>query len=230
MEEINLKEMFSYFLSKIVIIIVATLVAIFCGCLYSLYIQKPMYNSSTTVVLARSNEETNNDNGITNNDITLNQKLVSTYREIIKSRRVLNQVIENLKLDTTFGELQSQINVSNEKDTEILRITVINRDANNAKIIADEIARVFGNEIVEIYSIKNVSIIDYAVVNKKPYNVNILKQIILAALIGGVLACIVVFMMFYFDTTVKTPEEVEQKLGLPVLGAVPNKPHKGGKK
>lgn len=229
MEEINLKDLFSYFWNKKILIIVVTVVAILGSCIYSLYLQTPMYKSSTTIVLTRTNDDTEN-SGITQNDILLNQKLVSTYREIIKSRRILNQVINNLDLDMDYTTLGSSITVTNEKDTELLRISVSDSDSKQAKTIANEIARVFNNEIVEIYSIKNISVIDYAEEAKNPYNVNIVKQTVLAGLCGAVLACGVVFMMFYFDTTIKNTEEVEDKLGLPLLGAVPMSGRKGGKK
>lgn len=229
MEEINLKDLFSYFWNKKILIIVVTVVAILGSCIYSLYLQTPMYKSSTTIVLTRTNDDTEN-SGITQNDILLNQKLVSTYREIIKSRRILNQVINNLNLDMDYTTLGSSITVTNEKDTELLRISVSDSDSKQAKTIANEIARVFNNEIVEIYSIKNISVIDYAEEAKNPYNVNIVKQTVLAGLCGAVLACVVVFMMFYFDTTIKNTEEVEDKLGLPLLGAVPMSGRKGGKK
>lgn len=230
MEEVNLKDLFSYFINKIGLIIITTLVVVLLGCLYALYIQKPMYQSSTTIVLVGDNENVTGNMGITSNDIALNQKLVATYREIMKSRLVLNQVINNLDLDSSYNELKNQISVTNEKDTELIRISVDNLDSRKAKEIANEIARVFSNEIVEIYSIKNVSVIDYAEEMEKPYNVNVLKQTVLSGLIGAILSCGIVFIMFYFDTTIKNTSEIEEKLGLPVLGTVPMNGRKGGKK
>ena len=77
--------------------------------------------------------------------------------------------------------------------------------------------------IVNIYSIKNVSIIDYAEVSANPYNISLLKQVVLMLLVGLVLSMAVVFVMFYFDTTIKSTEEIETKIGLPTLGVVPIK-------
>ncbi len=220
MEEINLKDLFSYFFSKIAIMIVVTLLVVFGSCIYALFFQKSLYSSYTTLVLTRASDGSN-DSSITQNDITLNQKLVSTYRVIIKSRRIINQVIDNLKLDYTVAELSSRINVTTESDTELIRISVTDEDPALARDIADEIASVFGKEIIEIYSIQNVSVIDYAEEAVNPYNVNIIKQTLIALAAGIVLSCGIIFAMFYFDTTIISTEEVEQKIGLPVLGAVP---------
>ena len=225
MEEINLKELFEYFVSKLPIIIIAALLTTLVGIAYGLWIQKPMYNSYTTIVLTRtdSTSGTTDSNGITQSDILLNQNLVSTYREIIKSKRILNQVINNLDLNISTEELEKNISVTSEKDTEVIKISVNSTNPTDAKDIANEIERVFSNEIVSIYNIKNITIIDYAEEDTTPYNINVPKQIILSFLIGFILACAVIFVTFYFDTTIKSAEEVENKLGLPVLGVVPLK-------
>ena len=223
MEEINLKDLFSYFFSKIFIVIITFVLAISTSLVYSNFIKEPKYNSYTTIVLTRSSSDTDKDsNGtITQNDITLNQKLVATYREIIKSRRVLGQVIENLELDISVGELSRNISVTNPDGTELIKITVSSKSKSDAKDITNEIAKVFSKEIEDIYDIKNVSIIDEAVEANKPYNMNLTKDTIIASLIGLVLGFGIVFVMFYFDTTIKNPEEIQTKIGLPLLGIVP---------
>lgn len=222
MEEINLKDLFSYFLSKSFILITTLAVAILISAIYGECIKVPMYRSYTTIVLTRTSDTDNKDNGsITQSDILLNQKLVATYREIIKSRRVLGQVIENLHLDMEVGELSQNISVTNEEDTELIKISVSNVKKEDAKNIANEIAKVFSNEIVDIYNIKNVSIIDTAIEANAPYNINFVKETVVAALIGVVLGVAIIFVMFYFDTTIKNPEEIQTKIGLPLLGVVP---------
>ena len=225
MEEINLKELFEYFVSKLPIIVIAALLTTLVGIAYGLWIQKPMYNSYTTIVLTRTDNgsTTTDGTGITQSDILLNQNLVSTYREIIKSKRILNQVINNLDLNISTDELEKNISVTSEKDTEVIKISVNSSNPTDAKDIANEIERVFSNEIISIYNIKNITIIDYAEEDTTPYNINVPKQIILAFLIGFILACAVIFVTFYFDTTIKSSEEIENKLGLPVLGVVPLK-------
>lgn len=221
MEEIDLKELWNYFISKIGIFIAFVAVAILISNIYLLWIQKPLYKSEATLVLTRSNSETGEQAGITTNDININQKLVSTYGEIIKSKRVLSKVINNLELQTNSDKLSKKVSVSNKADTEILRISVSDEDSKLSQKIANEIADVFSDEVVKIYNIQNISIIDYAEEEVKPYNVSVVKQSVIALVIGVVLALAVIFIMFYFDTTIKSAEEVEEKTGLVVLGRVP---------
>ncbi len=224
MEEINLQDLFKYFLNKILIIILITVFFGLLGSLYSLFIQTPMYKSSTTLLLANISEiDDNNNSSITTNDINLNQKLVSTYREIMKSRKILKKVIQKLDLSYEVGTLGNLITVDSKNDTEIISITVKNEDPVLAMNIANEVANTFCDEIVNIYQIKNVNVIDEAELEENPYNINLIKQIIIYLLIGFVLSCAVVFVIYYFDTTIKSKEEVEEKTGLPVLGIIPLK-------
>lgn len=231
MEEMDLKELLNYFISKKEIIIIFAFSGLFLMLLYSGIIKKPMYNSYTTIVLAGFNDNTNeNNNAITDTEMNLNQKLTPTYSEIMKSKRILKKVINNLNLDISDEELSNQIDVSNINNTEIIKISVNSGVASTSKDIANEIAKVFSDEIVKIYSIKNVSIIDAAVEAKDPYNKNIIKDEVIAFGASIILGFIFIFIMFYFDTTIKGVEEIEEKIGLPVLGTVPINTKSGGKR
>lgn len=224
METIDLKEMLDYFKSKISIIILITAVVGVLGCVYGLFIQVPKYQSSSTVLLIGG---ASNDSALTYNDVSLNKNLVSTYSEIVKSKRVLNQVIENLELDYSYSKLYSMISVSSVTNTELIKITVTDTDKTNAMDITNETTNVFAKEIPELYNISNVNILDEAEEASNPSNVSVTKQAILFIMVGLVLGLGVVFLIYYFDRTIKSVEQVETKLGLPVLGTVQE--YKGGK-
>lgn len=214
MEEINLIEVFSYFKSKLVAILIVIGVILVVGNVYSIFFKTPMYQSNTTVLLV--NEGTNN-----TSEVQLNKNLVSTYTEIIKSRRVLKQVVENLKLDYSVSELSNMITVEAVGDTQLIRITVKNSSNEEAALIADKIAEVFTVETKKLYHLENVSVVDTAVVNDSAYNINIIKDNIIYLGLGIVLTFGIVFVMYYFDTTIKSSEVVEDKLGLNVIGIIP---------
>lgn len=222
METIDIKEILDYFKGKISTIILITAVIGIIGCLYGLFIQVPIYKSSSTIVLISDSSE------MTYNEVSLNKNLVSTYSEIIKSRRILNSVIENLNLDYDYSKLYQNIEVSSVTNTEIIKITVSDEDKKIAKKIADETAEVFAKEIPELYSISNVNILDTAEEAISPANISVVKQSIIFLMIGLVLGLGFVFVLYYFDRTIKTVEQVELKIGLPVLGTVQDF-NKGGK-
>lgn len=217
MEEINLKELGNYFLSHIVIILSVITVILIVGCIYSVVIKKPLYHGTTSIVLVNQN----NGNTITNSDIQVNRNLVETYTQIIKSRKILSTVISQLGLTYSESVLANNVSVSAITDTDIIRISVSDENNQLAADIANEIARVFMEDIKTRYNLQNVSVLDEAVAESSPYNVNIAKEIVLYILIGVVLGCAIVFVMFYFDTSIKSSTEIEEKFGLAVLGNVP---------
>lgn len=217
MDTLDIKEVISYFKSKLSLIILITVIVGIIGCLYGIFIQVPKYKSSTTIVLISDHSS---ESSLTSSDITLNQNLVSTYSEIIKSKRILNQVCDNLKLDYNYESLYGNINVSSVLNTQIIKITVTNTDKKLAKDIANEIASVFSVEIPELYNISNVNILDTAEEAISASNISVTKQSIMALIIGAVLGFGIVFVIYYFDRTVKTAEQIETKIGLPILGTV----------
>ena len=138
MEEINLKEVYSYFKSKILWIIIAIIAIVIIGNVYTIITRVPMYQSNTTIVLVGESKKE-----YSQSDSQLNQNLIGTYSEIIKSRKVLSKVIDNLKLKMSVEELSSHITTSSVEETEIIQITVENEKAKDAKKITDEVADVF---------------------------------------------------------------------------------------
>lgn len=224
MEELDLKEIINYYLKKLPIIFLFAALTTLIGYGYIEYYQIPMYHGKTTIILIQNNDQVTDLNSKfneTENQLDVNEKLVATYSEIIKSRRVLEQVINNLKLKTSFKSLKKKIEIESIDNTSIIEITVSNKDSKQATIIANELANVFKIEISNLYKLENVSIIDEAIPEDTPYNVNKPKQLIIYMLIGIMLSCILIFIIYYFDNTIKNKKEIKTKLNIPVLGEVP---------
>ena len=218
MEEIDLKELLDYFKGKFVWMIITVLLFIGIGNVYNVLTRIPMYKSDTTILLVNS---ASTDGSYNSTELQLNKSLVGTYSEIIKSRRILDPVIKNLGLDYSYGKLKNNISVSSIANTEIIQISVGDSDPELASRIANEIASVFSIEIQKIYKLNNVSVVDKAVDSVKPYNINYMKDNFIYIAAALILSFGVIFVMFYFDTTIKTSEEIENKLGLTVVGIVP---------
>ena len=224
MEEINLKALFNYFLSKFLIFGLIVVVILIFGNIYSLFIKTPLYKSTTALVLV---SESNNNSAITQSDIALNNNLVGTYTEIIKSRNVLGKVVNNLDLGISANELQNKISVSSTSNTQIIRISVVDEDMFLAKNLADEVAMVFIEEAANIYKLNNIAVVDDASLETSPYNMNIIKEDIIYLFIGVALGLGIILLMYSLDTTINSIEDVEEKLELTVLATVPKV---GGKK
>lgn len=218
MEEINLEELFKFFLARITYILITMVLFIIIGLLYILFVVTPMYHSSTTLILVGNNE--NQNSTVLQSELNLNKNLVATYSEIVKSRSVLNQVIDKLNLSISAEELSKNINVTSVENTEIIKIQVSNEDNKLAKNIASATSEVFMSEIQKIYKLTNVSVVDEASLENNPYNISVVKQLFIAAALGFICSAGVIFLIFYFDTTIKSSKDIEEKLGLSVLGNV----------
>ena len=217
MEEIDLTELFDYFFRRAYIIIITALVFLVGGLTYTVFLKEPLYKSDVNVILVSKNSQSSS----LQSEITANQKLAATYRELVTSRSVLNEVIEDLDLTYTITELQKMITVQNVNETEIIKITVSSSKPKEAKEIANVVAIKFQDEVKDIYNLENVSIVDKAVLDKEPYNINVVKESIIYIALGVVLSCGVIFMIYYFDNTIKSIDQVEKRLGIPVIGTVP---------
>ena len=222
MEELDLKEIFNMFWAKIVHIILIVLIFMVIGILYSYLYVTPKYKSTTSLVLTTTADSNiTSGGGITSTDVSLNNNLVANYTEIITSTTVVRQVIDNLGIDISEDTLKSKISVSSGKSTQMINVDVVDEDPHQAKIIANEVAKVFAKQIPEIYKMNNIYILDEAEEENVPYNINHIKDIAIFAFIGLVVASVYVLIANMLDTTVKSQEDVERKLGLTVLVSIP---------
>ena len=223
MDELDLKELLNLFWSKIFQIIIIVILTTGIGAIYTFGFTIQKYSSSTTLVLTSSekSKDAENTNSITTTDVTLNSKLVSTYSQLVKSNNVLRKVISNLNIDLSEENLRKNVSVNAVEDTELIKITVTNENAAYSAKIANEIAKVFSEMVTEIYNINNIHIVDEAEVSNTPSNINHGRDIIIFAFIGFVIAIIYILIANMLDTTIKTPEDVEKGVGLPVLVSIP---------
>ncbi len=228
MEELDLKELFQIFWNKKLQIILIVAIFMVIGVIYSIGFVTPMYESYTTLLLVKG-EESEKSDSITTTDLTLNSKLVPTYRELIRSKDVLRQVISSLNIDITEEEIKDHITVTSVEDTELIEISVENKDPANAAKIANEMAKVFTEKVAELYKINNVHVIDEAEIENTPSNINHAKNIVIFAFIGLVIAVAYVLIANMLDTTIKTAEDVEKLFKIPVLANIPMNNFENGK-
>ena len=215
MEEINLRDLLSYLKKRLILFIVTVLFVVSAGTIYSVFILKPEYKAQATVIL--SSDKSKN---TVQSEINANKNLIDTYTEVVKSHRVLDRVKDEMRIDDTYEQLVKKVTVASLKDTEIISISVVDRDKNHSYSLANKIANTFTNEIGQIYNDKSVNVLDRAVEPQKPHNVDLVKQEAIYAAAGIVLATAVIFLMFYFDRTIKTTEQIEQLFKLPIYGKV----------
>lgn len=217
-EEINLIELLLIIRKRLWIIALITILCTGTSGLINYYVLEPEYQTYTTLMIGRP-KEYNQD--IEYADLLLNKKLISTYKEIAKSRRVANEFMSNLGLGFSYDELDKKIDVTIVNDTNIIKIFVKDKDGEVAAYIANEFANVFIKHIVEIMEIENIQVIDRAEIPLKPYKPKKVTNMLITSFLGIMLSIFAVFIHAYFDNTIKTADDIEKNLDLSIFGVIP---------
>lgn len=221
MEEISLKELYFILRKWIWLITALLIVSMLISGLVSYYVLDKEYQASTTLMVGKPKDYITENNKIEYNDVMLNQKLVSTYGELIKTRVVADKVIGNMNLPISYNAFASKVSVSLVKDTEIIKISVIDVEPILAAEIANETATVFMATVQEIMKVENVQVIDKAQVPTGQISPRPMLNIAIAGVLGLMLGVFIAFLVEFLDNSIKTPEDVEKYLGVPVLGTIP---------
>ncbi|HEM5301340.1 TPA: capsular biosynthesis protein CpsC [Streptococcus suis] len=184
---------------------------------YSSFLVTPQYDATTRIYVVSQNVEAGA--GLTNQDLQAGSYLVKDYQEIILSQDVLTQVATELNLNE---DLKEKVSVSIPVDTRIVSISVRDADPNEAARIANSLRTFAAQKIVEVTKVSDVTTLEEAVPAEEPTTPNTKRNIILGLLAGGVLATALVLVMEVLDDRVKRPQDIEEVMGLTLLGVVPD--------
>ncbi|MBR7552539.1 YveK family protein [Allobacillus sp. GCM10007491] len=218
-ETISLQEIFQVIKKRMKLIIAITVAAVLVSALITLFILTPKYEASSQFIVSQS-EPTQE---VNINDIRTNVEMINTYNVIITSPAIMDQVIEELDLNLSNGALASKISVANAQNSQVVNVTATDTDPAVAANIANTTVEVFKESVPTYMNVDNVSILSAAVVgdNPAPVSPNVTLNIAIAFVLGVMVGVGLAFLLEYLDTTIKTEEDIEKLLELPVMGVVP---------
>ncbi|MBZ4647638.1 MAG: hypothetical protein JG777_3127 [Clostridia bacterium] len=215
----ELREYLQIIRKRLWVVILITLLSTTTSAVISFFVLKPIYQSNTTLYVFK---KIDTQGGIAYNDLLVGNQLVKDYRELVKSRLVSSTVIQELGLkDMTTSQMAAKLGVSLKNDTRLIEITAQDTDPEMAKEIANKVAEVFKKKVVELMDVENVQIIDKAEVPLTPVKPKKELNVAIAAFVGLMTGLGIIFLIEYLDNTIKTPEDVQKHLGLPVIGTIP---------
>lgn len=192
--------------------------------IYSSYFIKPQYEASAKLIVNDYKDSSSLLSSIDVGSINSTIGLIKTYKEILKTPRMMKKVVnEYPKLGVTYGELIGKVSVSSVNETQVMSISVRDDSYEQAAQIANAVAIVFQKSVPELMKVDNVSVLDQA--DPKEYRgpvapnakMNVAVAFMLALMMGVGLA----FLLDYLDDTVKTEEDIELLLDVPVLTSIP---------
>ena len=215
--EIDLLGLCLMLLHHLPVILPAALLTALCAFLYTSLLISPTYQSTTQVyILNRTDSDT-----ITYNDVQLGTQLTSDYAQLIKSRYVLEEVIQTMNLPLSYEGLSGMISVSTPEDTRIIAITVTDTDPVRAMEIANAVREAASEHIMNVMDIQAVNVVETANLPTYASGPNTTRNILLGGMLGAVLAAGILVVRYLLDDTIKTTEDVEKYLGLSVLAVIP---------
>lgn len=204
---------------KKVLIVFSTILFGLIALLVSVFILKPTYTSSTRIYVANQATETNN---LTAQDLQAGSYLVNDYKEIIVSDSVLMDVIAHEGLTVTPKDLSSTIFVSIPSNTRIITISVKSSTPEEAQRLANTLREVASEKIKQVTKVEDVTTIEEAKLPESPSSPNIQRNVLLGALVGSFIAVVLILVLEMLDDRVRRPEDVEEVLGLVLIGVVPD--------
>lgn len=217
-ETISLREIYLILKSRIRLVLAITIAFMIITALISYYMITPIYQTSTQLLISQQQTSAVLDSQSIETDL----QLVGTYSEIIKSPVILEQVISQLGLEMSYEELSGKITVETAESSQLLNIVVVDADLAVAVEIANSTAEIFEVEILDLMNADNVSILSSAVVmeNQTPVSPNPPLNILLSAIVGLLVGAALAMILRYLDTTLRGENDIQDVLGIPVLGAI----------
>ncbi|MCQ2963881.1 Wzz/FepE/Etk N-terminal domain-containing protein [Streptococcus sp.] len=184
----------------------------------SVFFIKPKYTSTTRIyVVSRSSDTT-----LTNQDLQAGSYLVNDYKEVITSSEVLASVIDQEKLSMSAGQLSGEISVNIPTDTRVISISVTDTDAQRACDIANTVREVAAEKIKAVTKVDDITTLESATKASHPSSPNVKKNAAIGFLAGAFVAIVGILVAEALDDRVRRPEDIEEVLGLTLLGVVPD--------
>jgi capsular polysaccharide biosynthesis protein len=211
-KEINLKDHFKIIKKRIWILILLMIISASMGFIKNNFFTTPLYQSSTRIIVGAD------------------ELMMKNLQVLIRDSSVLQLVINEMGLNRTPEGLAQQISVSSIQSSQIVSLAVIDTDPKLAAEIANTTANVFKNEIPNIVGFDNVKLLNEAKINPFPINPPQNSTIIMAAIVGLIIGIGIIYFLDSLDDSIRSNEDIENMLGLTVLGNVSKMNKKSMKK
>lgn len=217
MEEIDLLELFRAVLKYIKLIIVLCIVFGLGGFLGTKFLITPTYTASTSIYLT---PQINESGSLDYNSQMANSLLVTNVVNLLTQNNVMSEVAKDVGLENA-DAVKKFVNVTNKQDTQIITVTATTTDPKLSKNIANGTVNTFIKTMQKNLNVRNIEIVDKAKLSYVPSGPSIKKNTMMAALVGGFIGVGYAVLKFLLDNRLRTKEEAEKYLGIPVFAEFP---------
>jgi capsular polysaccharide biosynthesis protein len=200
-QEINLYHLLKFYAKNWFVIVIATVIGLSSGVIYNNFIQVPMYKSTATLLVINTDVK----------DAASTATLINNYSEIIKSRRVLENVITSNNINLSYESLVGSVDTTTSKDTQVIKLNVTTKSPQDSEKVTNGIISTFKTEIKNLYNKENIKIVDTASYSSTPYNVRTGLQLILASMVGFMGSIIGLFFLYDYRLNNPKPKKTAKK-------------------
>ena len=204
---------------KTALILAATILAAALGWGFSACLMPKKYEASVNMIV---NARTEIVGVVTSDSISSAQDLADTYAIIIKSNKVLNEVISRLDLEMSYEELSKQITVDPIRNTQVMKIAAQCADADKAALIVQTISEIAPAIVVDAVEAGSCKVISDVYTSSKPISPNITENTFIAAILAFMAVCCLVVLQELFRDHIVDDIDLERKLGITALGVIPD--------
>lgn len=216
--EINLGELFAVLMGRAFLIISAGVFFALAGLFLSKFVIHPEYESTTKIYILNKEENQT----VTYSDVQISTQLTQDYAELIKSRRVLEEVIQRLHLvDMEYKDLYEVLKVDTPSDTRIVAITVRDEDPLMAMKIANCIREVASEHITNVMDIDAINVAETANVPTSKSSPSVVRWTVISGFLGAIIVAFFAILGYLLDDSIKSNDDVERYLGMSTLALIP---------
>ena len=218
-DQVKIRDIIDLLLKRLWIILICGILAGGIALFYSMFFMPPQYTSTGKLYVFNTPNRTS---AATTADINTSVRLVKTYSEVLRSETFTQIISQKLNSVVSASLIKSMTTLSGVGDTEILQISVTSTDKDLARDIVQAILLSAPDEIMRVVKAGAVEIIDNASTPKSPTSPNIQRNTIFGAFFGMVVSIALIFIVNFFDNSIKDEGELTSKYNLPVLGIIPS--------
>ena len=213
---IDLSKMLQIIRKNLKLLIILPIICLLISAIVTFFFLDSKYQASTQVLV----NQKESDSQMMAQEVQSNIQLVNTYAEIVKSPRIIDKVSKELDGKYSSDEISKILTVSNEADSQVLNIDIETKSGSDSEKIANKIAQVFSEEVPDIMSVDNVSILSEADNTSKQVAPKTLVNLVMGLVIGLILTLLIIFIKVLLDKRIKSEEDVANELDIPVLGSI----------
>lgn len=219
---LKIDEIINALIKRWKMIFLVTLITTIISLIVSFFLISPKYEASTKLFIGKQENNNGQEQSYDNNDVLMYQKLLKTYAEIIQTNDLIERAVKSDNLDLKSENILNSLTVTPRADTQILEISYTSIDRVLATDVVSSVTNEFIRSSKELIPNGNVKIIESVKVPENPVSPNKKMYVGIGFLVGLLVSVGLSFLLEFMDNTFKSREQMEEFLGLPVLGAIPD--------